>query len=122
MVLNSKQNLQEALEKLRDLAKDRKTLFNVWTEKFPDKNFEASEFNKGKDGQLVELILEMSLSPDLNDFIDGELKTCGTIIDDRGNLQPKETMAITQIASLIDEMLSLNATTQFEDSRLYKKN
>lgn len=70
--------------------------------------------NKGKTGQLLELTINLSLSNRLLDFEDGELKT--NKCDRNGN--PLETMFITQIASIIDELL---IGKKFEETKLYKK-
>ena len=59
--------------------------------------------NKGKTGQLLELALGMHLSNTNCDFEDGELKT--NKCDAAGN--PKETIFITQISSVIDELIQL---------------
>lgn len=72
--------------------------------------------NKGKAGQILECLLGMLLSNRNLDFEDGELKTnkcdaCG---------KPKETMAITQISSHIDEFIS-NPPKCFEETHLYEK-
>ena len=72
------------------------------------------KINKGKTGQLLELTIGLNLSNTTLDFEDGELKT--NKCDKTGN--PLETMFITQIASTIDELLSMNS---FQDSKLYKK-
>lgn len=70
--------------------------------------------NKGKTGQLLELALGMNLSSSNLDFDDGELKTnkCNAA----GN--PKETIFITQISSIIDELIDKKP---FEQTHLYKK-
>ena len=70
--------------------------------------------NKGRTGQLLELSLGMHLSSSNLDFDDGELKTnkCDAV----GN--PRETVFITQISSVIDELISQRP---FEQTHLYKK-
>lgn len=70
--------------------------------------------NKGKTGQLLELALGMHLSSTNLDFDDGELKT--NKCDAHGN--PKETVFITQISSVIDELLQERT---FEETHLYEK-
>lgn len=70
--------------------------------------------NKGKTGQLLELSLGMKLSNNNLDFEDGELKT--NKCDANGN--PKETVFITQISSIIDELIERKS---FEETHLYKK-
>lgn len=69
---------------------------------------------KGKTGQLLELALGMHLSSTDLDFEDGELKT--NKCDSKGN--PRETVFITQISAMIDELLSQKA---FEETKLYRK-
>lgn len=70
--------------------------------------------NKGKTGQLLELALGMNLSSNNLDFEDGELKTNKC---DR-NGKPLETVFITQIASVIDDMMT---GKPFEQTHLYEK-
>ena len=72
------------------------------------------KINKGRTGQLLELTIGLNLSNTTLDFEDGELKT--NKCDRTG--RPLETMFITQIASIIDELLSIRT---FEDTKLYKK-
>lgn len=72
------------------------------------------KINKGKTGQLLELTIGLNLSNTTLDFEDGELKT--NKCDRTG--KPLETMFITQIASIIDELL---AKRKFQDTKLYKK-
>lgn len=57
--------------------------------------------NKGKTGQLLELALGLNLSNTNLDFEDGELKT--NKCDACGN--PRETVFITQISGIIDELI-----------------
>ena len=56
--------------------------------------------NKGKVGQVLELILGLKNTNKNIDFEDGELKT--NKCDEYGN--PLETICITQISSIIDEL------------------
>nr|DAP89322.1 MAG TPA: hypothetical protein [Caudoviricetes sp.] len=70
--------------------------------------------NKGKTGQLLELSLGMNLSNTNLDFDDGELKT--NKCDSVGN--PRETVFITQISSVIDELIQ---ERPFEQTHLYEK-
>lgn len=70
--------------------------------------------NKGKTGQLLELALGLHLSSSNLDFDDGELKT--NKCDSRGN--PKETVFITQISSIIDELIEERT---FEETHLFEK-
>lgn len=70
--------------------------------------------NKGKSGQLLEMILGLNLSNKNLDFEDGELKT--NKCDTTG--KPLETMFITQISTMIDDLLS---GKDFYESSLYKK-
>ncbi|WP_139904811.1 MutH/Sau3AI family endonuclease [Clostridium thermarum] len=70
--------------------------------------------NKGKSGQLLEILLGLKNSNTTLDFEDGELKT--NKCDKTG--KPLETMFITQISGLIDELLE---EKDFYESKLYKK-
>ena len=70
--------------------------------------------NKGKTGQLLEIALGLNNTSNTLDFEDGELKT--NKCDRFG--KPLETMFITQILSIIDELLSIK---NFYDTRLYEK-
>ncbi|SFB16873.1 MutH/Sau3AI family endonuclease [Clostridium frigidicarnis] len=70
--------------------------------------------NKGKSGQLLEITLGLNLSNTNLDFEDGELKT--NKCDTTG--KPLETMFITQISTMIDELLN---GKDFYESNLYKK-
>ena len=70
--------------------------------------------NKGKSGQLLEIALDKKLDSGNLDFEDGELKT--NKCDSSGN--PLETIFITQISSVIDELLRKK---KFEKTHLYEK-
>lgn len=70
--------------------------------------------NKGRTGQILELTIGLQLSNTTLDFEDGELKS--NKCDCTG--KPLETMFITQIASIVDELLSKK---NFEETKLYKK-
>lgn len=70
--------------------------------------------NKGKSGQLLEILLGLRNTNTTLDFEDGELKT--NKCDNTG--KPLETMFITQISGLIDELLE---EKDFYKSKLYKK-
>ena len=72
------------------------------------------KINKGKTGQLLELTIGLNLSNTIRDFEDGELKTNKCDIDGK----PLETMFITQISSIIDELLSKRT---FKQTKLYYK-
>ena len=81
---------------------------------FNESDFELIKKNKGKTGQLLELALGKKLSSANLDFEDGELKTnkCDA------NGKPKETVFITQIAGVIDELIE---EKPFEETHLYEK-
>lgn len=81
---------------------------------FSEKDLESIVRNKGKTGQLLELALGMHLSSSTLDFEDGELKT--NKCDSSG--MPLETVFITQISSIIDDLLT---EKPFEDTHLYEK-
>lgn len=70
--------------------------------------------NKGKTGQLLELILEKKLNSANIDFEDGELKS--NKCDKNG--KPLETVFVTQISSMMDDLLSAKP---FEETHLYEK-
>jgi DNA mismatch repair protein MutH len=70
--------------------------------------------NKGKSGQLLELTLGLSNSNTTLDFEDGELKT--NKCDSNG--KPLETMFITQISSIIDDLI---LQKNFYETHLYEK-
>lgn len=70
--------------------------------------------NKGKSGQILETTIGLKLSNTNRDFEDGELKT--NKCDSAG--KPLETMFITQIAKIIDELLS---EKDFYESKIYNK-
>lgn len=72
--------------------------------------------NKGHAGQLLEKYIGLSLGNQLIDFEDGELKTNKT----SPNGAPIETIAVTQIANSIDDMLS-DPPADFEQSGVCKK-
>ena len=100
--------LQEACEKFNSLAGIK------FGELFSSSDMDMIIVNKGKTGQLLELALGMNLSSTNLDFEDGELKT--NKCDASGN--PKETVFITQISSVIDELIHRRT---FEDTHLYEK-
>jgi len=81
---------------------------------FSENDFESIVRNKGKAGQLLELALGMHLSSSNLDFEDGELKT--NKCDASG--KPLETVFITQISSVIDELLM---EKPFKNTHLYEK-
>ena len=81
---------------------------------FSEEELESIIINKGKTGQLLELALGMKLSNTNRDFEDGELKT--NKCDENG--KPLETIFITQINSMMDNLLQ---NKLFEDTSLYEK-
>lgn len=70
--------------------------------------------NKGKSGQIIELAIGLKNTNVTLDFEDGELKTnkCDH------TSKPLETMFITQISKMMDELL---IEKPFEESKLFKK-
>ena len=100
--------LQEACDKFNSLAGIQ------FGKLFSSSDMEMIIINKGKTGQLLELALGMNLSSTNLDFEDGELKT--NKCNFRG--EPKETVFITQISSVIDELIQQRP---FEDTHLYEK-
>lgn len=81
---------------------------------FNEEQLEGIIRAKGKSGQILELAIGLKNTSYTLDFEDGELKTnkCAS------TGKPLETMFITQINSIMDELLS---GLKFEDSKLYKK-
>ena len=104
----NKMKLKEAQEKIIKLC-------NIpFSEMFTEDDFETIIKNKGKTGQLLELALGKKLDSFNIDFEDGELKS--NKCDSTG--KPLETVFITQIASVIDELLQKK---KFEETHLYEK-
>lgn len=83
-------------------------------ELFSDGDIRTIIINKGKTGQLLELALGLHLSNTNLDFEDGELKS--NKCDAHGN--PRETVFITQISGIIDELIQ---NRPFEQTHLYEK-
>ena len=100
--------LQEACDKLNKLVGIK------FSSLFSAEEMRDIIIAKGKTGQLLELALGMNLSSTDLDFEDGELKT--NKCDKNG--KPYETVFITQISAMIDELL---AKKEFEKTKLYKK-
>ena len=100
--------LKEAQKKIIDIC-------NIpFSDLFDEDDFALIKKNKGKTGQLLELALGKKLSNANLDFEDGELKT--NKCDASGN--PKETVFITQISGVIDELIE---EKPFEQTHLYEK-
>lgn len=74
------------------------------------------KINKGGAGQLLLQYLNLPLDSKLKDFEDGELKTNKTDKDGKS----KETIFITQISQIIDELVSKKPKV-FIETNLYKK-
>ncbi len=101
--------------KLMEAKRHVEKLANVPFEKYLSPfQYENIVVNKGKTGQLLEVTIGLPLSNSTLDFEDGELKT--NKCDHLGN--PLETMCITQIASMIDEILERKP---FRKTRLFNK-
>lgn len=100
--------LEEACNRFNKLAGIK------FGELFSPSDMNMITINKGKTGQLLELSLGMHLSSTNLDFEDGELKT--NKCDAFGN--PLQTVFITQISSIIDELLQ---ERPFEQTHLYEK-
>lgn len=100
--------LQEAFDKLNEyVGIPFGTLFSY-------EDLQTIIRNKGKTGQLIEMLLEKKLDNANIDFEDGELKS--NKCDKNG--KPKETVFVTQISGMIDDLLS---EKPFEDTHLYEK-
>lgn len=100
--------LEEANEKLNYLSG------RPFKELFSSDQIDDIIVNKGRTGQLLELALGMGLSSSNLDFEDGELKT--NKCDSLG--RPLETVFITQILSVIDDLINKKP---FEQTHLYEK-
>ena len=88
--------------KLKEAEAKIKPLCGItFGELFSDIEPEMAVINKGKVGQMLELALGKKLDSGTLDFEDGELKT--NKCDKTG--KPKETVFITQIASIIDDLI-----------------
>lgn len=72
--------------------------------------------NKGHTGQLLERFIGLRLGNQLIDFEDGELKTNKTA----SNGEPMETIAVTQIKGVVDQLLS-DPPREFAGSSVCKK-
>lgn len=101
--------------KLREAQEKIIKLCNIpFSALFNESDFETIINNKGKTGQLLELALGKKLDNFNIDFEDGELKS--NKCDAFG--KPLETVFITQISSVIDELLQ---NRKFEETHLYEK-
>lgn len=101
--------------KLEDAKRALEPLINKkFNELFTDSQMKDIIRAKGRSGQLLELALGLQNSNTVLDFEDGELKA--NKCDKYGN--PKETMFITQISTIIDDLLSKK---NFYDTHVYKK-
>ena len=100
--------LMDAYNRLKHLS------YIKFEQLFSTEEIETIIRNKGKTGQLLELALGMKLSSTNLDFDDGELKT------NKCNIHgiPKETVFITQISNIIDELIE---EAPFESTHLYEK-
>jgi len=100
--------LEEACKRFNELAGIK------FGDLFNSSDMKTIIVNKGKTGQLLELSLGMQLSNTNLDFENGELKT--NKCDANGN--PKETVFITQISNIFDELVEHKP---FEETHLYEK-
>ena len=101
--------------KLKEAQKSIIKICNIpFSDLFDEDDFVLIKKNKGKTGQLLEMALGKKLSSANLDFEDGELKT--NKCDAAGN--PKETVFITQISGVIDELIEKKP---FEKTHLYEK-
>ena len=101
--------------KLKEAQEKILTICNIpFSELFDEEDFPMIIKNKGKTGQLLEMALGKKLDSCNLDFEDGELKS--NKCDASG--KPLETVFITQIASVIDELLE---EKPFKETHLYEK-
>ena len=101
--------------KLKEAQETILRICNIpFSEIFTEDDFETIIKNKGKTGQLLELALGKKLDSFNIDFEDGELKSNKCDVTGK----PLETVFITQISSVIDELLQKK---KFEETHLYEK-
>ena len=101
--------------KLKEAQEKILTICNIpFSELFDEEDFPMIIKNKGKTGQLLEMALGKKLDNCNLDFEDGELKS--NKCDASG--KPLETVFITQISRVIDELLE---EKPFEETHLYEK-
>ena len=101
--------------KLKEAQEKILTICNIpFSELFDEEDFPMIIKNKGKTGQLLEMALGKKLDSCNLDFEDGELKS--NKCDASG--KPLETVFITQISRVIDELLE---EKPFEETHLYEK-
>ena len=95
----------ESLQKLRGIP---------FKEIFNKEQLDGIIRAKGKSGQIIEIAIGLNNTNSALDFENGELKTnkCNSLG------KPLETMFITQISIMIDELLN---EKRFEETKLYKK-
>lgn len=95
----------ESLEKLKGIP---------FKEIFNKEQLDGIIRAKGKSGQIIEIAIGLNNTNTALDFENGELKTnkCNSLG------KPLETMFITQISTMIDELLN---EKMFEETKLYKK-
>lgn len=100
--------IRDALNKIKPLVGKK------FSEIFTDDDLKAIIKNKGKTGQILELAIGLKLSSTNIDFEDGELKSnkCNS------NGKPIETMFITQISGIIDDLLS---SKEYKKTKLFEK-
>ena len=104
--------ISNAYKKLKNLK--GKTVGEILTQF--DSSIKEFKINKGGIGQMLLLYLGLTLDNKLTDFDDGELKTNKTDKDGNG----KETIFITQVLSIIDDLLA-EIPKDFYSSNLFKK-
>lgn len=100
--------LEEAFICIKELKRKK------FSEIFNDDQLNDIVKNKGKSGQILELAIGLKNTSYTLDFEDGELKTnkCNK------ECKPLETMFITQISLMMDELLQKK---KFEETKLYHK-
>jgi DNA mismatch repair protein MutH len=80
---------------------------------FKELGLTDDQINKGGTGQNLMLMIGLTLTGDLLDTTDGEIKSTMFV-----NNKPKETVAVTQLQHLLEEIVN---KTDWEKSSLYKK-
>ncbi len=101
--------------KLKTAKEKIKKITNVKFKKiFSESDLKKINKNKGIIGQLLEQKIGLKLSNTNRDFENGELKTYKS---DKNRYQ-EETICITQISSIIDELIK---NKKFKKTKLYEK-
>lgn len=95
----------------------KELLPKIYSRRFGELNPGISRINKGEFGQILEIALGIPNGNSLKDLSNGELKSNKSKIEN-GKIIPMETMAISQIGTSVDSLLT---TATFSNSWVYEK-